>query len=249
VPQADAQLRRMGQQGRHALGSWPERLAMATLWLTGRLRLTVSYQDIEWCYRFLQGREPESEQAVLAHRRSARFESLVRAFIQSPEYVSTSGREPVRPELERLVKIASIVRRVLGPQGQLLDFHSAGLFSTAVCPSLASPSPDPDAGLAQRVPEQQWGDASTSPGPVPDLPCDLGLNTEALDLGDLQARRKVQAFESLLKPGTMLLLATRTSAAGEQRLSAKEYLQTLGLRVVETASLADDEQLTLAAKP
>jgi hypothetical protein len=90
---AMAQLSQSSERGRAALQQLPERidglslrLQRLLLRLSARLHLTVSRDDIAWCYRHLLGREPESEQAYLAHGRHWRFKSLVRAIVESPEY-------------------------------------------------------------------------------------------------------------------------------------------------------------------
>lgn len=56
-----------------------------------RLGLTVSRDDVLWCYRHLLGRAPESEDAVTAHRRFLRFRSLVQAVTDSAEYQGRQG--------------------------------------------------------------------------------------------------------------------------------------------------------------
>jgi predicted SAM-dependent methyltransferase len=51
-----------------------------------RLGLLVSREDVVWCYRHLLGREPESEQAVLAHLHVRSFRALAEQFVQSAEF-------------------------------------------------------------------------------------------------------------------------------------------------------------------
>lgn len=68
------------------------RLAPPVLRVLGRLGITVSHDDVVWCYRHLLHREPESEQAIVAHSRFLRFKSLIRAIVDSPEY--SGQRQP-----------------------------------------------------------------------------------------------------------------------------------------------------------
>lgn len=75
-------------------------------WLS-RAGLTVSRDDVIWCYRTLLRREPESEQAIQAHCRFFRFESLVRAITASPEYAGHQRRvDPSATVLGRAVAVA-----------------------------------------------------------------------------------------------------------------------------------------------
>jgi SAM-dependent methyltransferase len=60
------------------------------LGLLSTLRVTVSPDDVRWCYRHLLGREPESEHAVLAHCRFLSFRALAQHIAASPEY---AGRQ------------------------------------------------------------------------------------------------------------------------------------------------------------
>jgi len=55
------------------------------------LGIVVSRDDVVWCYRQLLGRDPESEDAILAHRRFFSFRSLVQNFMASPEYAGRSA--------------------------------------------------------------------------------------------------------------------------------------------------------------
>lgn len=63
-----------------------QRLGRPLRALLQRLGLTVSRDDVAWCYRHLLGREPESEAAVQAHSHFLRFRSLARAITESQEY-------------------------------------------------------------------------------------------------------------------------------------------------------------------
>ena len=50
--------------------------------------MTVSREDIVWCYRNLLEREPESDEIVDAHLNTADFKQLVMGFVGSPEFLS-----------------------------------------------------------------------------------------------------------------------------------------------------------------
>lgn len=74
------------------------RLARLVLKSATKLGLTVSRDDVVWCYRELLRREPESEDAILAHSRFFSFKALVQCFVNSPEYrghqaVASSARQ------------------------------------------------------------------------------------------------------------------------------------------------------------
>lgn len=50
------------------------------------LRLTVSREQVRWCYRQLLGREPENEAAILAHSRYFTLQGLIDRISASEEY-------------------------------------------------------------------------------------------------------------------------------------------------------------------
>jgi trans-aconitate methyltransferase len=47
---------------------------------------TVTKDDVEWCYRHLLGREPESEDVIRKHLQSHRLRLLLNNFVSSPEF-------------------------------------------------------------------------------------------------------------------------------------------------------------------
>lgn len=67
------------------------RLKRSAFKLLSGTGLTVSREDIVWCYRHLLGREPESEEAIQAHGRFFSFKALVECFVASPEYAGRSS--------------------------------------------------------------------------------------------------------------------------------------------------------------
>jgi hypothetical protein len=105
-------------------------------WWAGRLRLAVSREEVDWCYRLLLGRPPESEEALQSHRGCRRFEQLARAFIGSSEYQSRLRGRPAQPPLELRVRFACLVRRLLPLGGQMADIGAAGIFGAAACEPL-----------------------------------------------------------------------------------------------------------------
>jgi len=50
--------------------------------------MSVSVEEIIWCYRTLLGREPESETVVKAHLKSENFKALVESFVSCQEFLS-----------------------------------------------------------------------------------------------------------------------------------------------------------------
>ncbi len=73
------------------------RLAPAAIRTLRGLGLTVSRDDVLWCFRHLLGREPESEQVVLAHSRFLRFRSLAAHIVASPEYAGRRASAVATP--------------------------------------------------------------------------------------------------------------------------------------------------------
>jgi SAM-dependent methyltransferase len=68
------------------------------------LRITVSREQVQWCYRRLLGREPESEEAIVAHGRFLTFGALVRHIASSPEYAGLrTSTAPARDAREPLL--------------------------------------------------------------------------------------------------------------------------------------------------
>jgi 2-polyprenyl-3-methyl-5-hydroxy-6-metoxy-1,4-benzoquinol methylase len=49
--------------------------------------------DVVWCYRFLLGREPESEEAILSHLNNKIFRDLILTFTSSAEFVEKNSRQ------------------------------------------------------------------------------------------------------------------------------------------------------------
>jgi hypothetical protein len=214
-------LLRLQNQTRHAADSWWWRTTAAVLWLPSRLRLTVSREDIVWCYRHLLGRAPESEQAMLAHRRCLGMASLVRAIVQSPEYTGSLPRNDVDRHLDRLIHTATLVRRVLPEGGRMLDFCSASFFSPVVCKRLTSAA----AGGADRVAaELEKATLRFAAGSF-----DLCLNTEPLQRLSHPALPTLPGLAHLLRPGGHLLLALHEPPR-------VEWLQQGGFEIVETGA-------------
>ncbi len=54
--------------------------------------MTVSKDEVLWCYRMILGREPESEDVVRVHMKSHNLSSLREAFLRSPEFVRDKER-------------------------------------------------------------------------------------------------------------------------------------------------------------
>ncbi len=210
---------------------WVDRLGLAALWLTGRLRLTVTHDDIAWCYRHVLGRAPESTAALLAHRRSARFDVLAQAFLLSPEFIARANHTYSSAELDRLLKTACLARRVLPLHGRLLNARSTEEFRVALGGQVHEVS------LAQQMPAS----------------VDLCMNAETLlaapaqddTQADTQTETMVAALIRLLKPGGYLLLATAQNA--DTPLTKSSVIQ--GLTVLEHVPLKGGACLTLARKP
>lgn len=76
---------------------------MKALWKTEK---TVSREEVLWCYRTLLGREPESEEVVLANAKSKDIKELVECFVGSPEFVARMGGKYVAPpsQIQRQVQ-------------------------------------------------------------------------------------------------------------------------------------------------
>lgn len=122
-------------QGLHqALARWRARGAARLLSLTGSLGLTVTRTQIEWCYRQLLGREPESEEALLAHRRCRNLSALLRAFLGSGEYAERIAQTSLDLDLERLVCLAQLAHRLLPAGGRMMALSPSGLFPPGSCP-------------------------------------------------------------------------------------------------------------------
>lgn len=54
--------------------------------------MQVTREDIVWCYRYLLGREPESESLIEAHLGTMDFRQLVLGFVGSKEFLSNRDR-------------------------------------------------------------------------------------------------------------------------------------------------------------
>ncbi len=202
---------------------WADRLGLAVLALTGALRLTVSRNDIAWCYRHVLGRTPESAAALVAHRLSARFELLARAFLRSPEFSARADSPTTPSELDRLVQTAGLARQVLPLDGRLLNALSAEDCCTALGGRIL------DEPLAQQPPTS----------------FDLCLNTEPVPAASAQAEELGAALVRALKPGGHLLLAT-CQDSGTQ---TQDRMQAQGLVVLNSLPLDGALRLTLARKP
>lgn len=62
-------------------------------------RKKVSREQIIWCYRTLLGREPESEEAILAHADHKNVHDLVDQVVKSPEFVENNSRGVSKEEI------------------------------------------------------------------------------------------------------------------------------------------------------
>lgn len=222
LPAAAEQLQRLKPKARGTWTAWRGRPALAMLWLTGRLRLSVSREDIEWCYRHLLGRRAESVQALLAHRRCRHLEPLVRAIVGSPEFAGKAARAVTEPERERLVGMAVIARRVLPADGRMADFSAGGCFGPSAGPH--------EAGLDLGLNSEPVAAAA------PDSAHLVQAMARALKPGGhvLLATRGVPDGEP---PDT-----------ARPPVDARGLLQANGLDVVEDLRLADHTRLTLARK-
>lgn len=156
-------------------------------WLRAALGMAVKREDIVWCYRHVLGREPESEQVLLDHRRNRRLDTLVRTMMASAEYRRRLNLGNAGPPDERHVQIAVAVRRQMPSGGQILEI------GTATC--LRS---------AQR---REPGAKREAVDPV----FDICLNTEPLALSDPESRRLFGAARQALKPGGVLLWSAKAS--------------------------------------
>jgi predicted SAM-dependent methyltransferase len=72
--------------GRTRLRRWVRTHAAPLSAVLSKLGLTVVRDDVLWCYRNLLGREPESEEAVLAHLGFRSFRALAEHFVRSAEF-------------------------------------------------------------------------------------------------------------------------------------------------------------------
>ncbi len=230
-------LRQLQEQARHKASSSWQHLAASLLWLPSRLGLTVSREDIVWCYRHLLGRAPESEQALLAHRRCSGIAPLVRAIVQSSEYTGSLARsDDIEPHLAHLTASVALVRRVLPEGGRLLDFCSASFFSPVVCKRLGAGAATGDtAQVANELDKYARRFAAAH--------FDLCLNTRPLERVPTEGRRIVQALAHLLRPEGHVLLALREELP-------EAWLQEAGFDIVETRTLpgAAGEYLVLARR-
>jgi hypothetical protein len=250
LPLAADHLRRLESRARDASRGWRVGLATAVLWLTSRLRLTVSREDIDWCYRHLLGRRPESAQALLAHRGCTGFEPLVRAFLRSAEYAAVASMPPAAAGIERLVRTATLVHRALPRGGRMVDVGGPGLFSPAVCERLDSGSRSAHAA----EPPQAEPEGDGAAGRPVAASFDLALNTEAVAPATADARDLVTTMAGLVKPGGHVLLALCTSRDGSgEPLSTESLMQAQGLSVIESAVVDGrgdtGTRLTLARLP
>lgn len=253
LPAAGEQLRRLGSEVRGASTAWRGRPGMAALWLTGRLRLTVTREDIEWCYRYLLGRRPESVHALVAHRRCPSFEKLVRAFVSSPEYARAATPVPFESTLERVVRTATLVRRLLPAGGRMTDVWSAGFFSAVACERLGGPQATAEAAPMASPPD----DAAAGENAAR---FHFALNTAPVVLAAPEGRHVVHSLALVLQPGGHALLATRAARDDERHAAyrqpgaadaAASLLQAHGFEVIETFTVdgEDGTLLTLARKP
>jgi SAM-dependent methyltransferase len=64
--------------------------------------MTVSRDDVIWCYRNLLNREPESELVIRQHGEVEDFRTLVRAFVESHEFRGHGRGEGHLPQLQRM---------------------------------------------------------------------------------------------------------------------------------------------------
>jgi hypothetical protein len=258
LPIAAELVRRWRRKLRSALAQMSLRGGLATLWLTGSLHLTVSHADIVWCYRHLLGREAESDQAVLAHRRCARFELLVRAFVRSPEFVSKFSDPRAAPEFECLIRTAVLARRVLRPDGRMAVLSVDGRSSVAMAQRTGSHCADPAAPETTDQPDAAIG-AHESGQEAASV--DLCLNAEELVLettdGGQAAAHLMNRINHLLRPDGHVLLKTQVRHASGAPDSAdgaplaERLLQAHRFQVLQTVTTCPDgrTQLTLARKP
>lgn len=109
------------------------RVALLRPWWRGRLRLAVTYEDVQWCYRLLLGRAPESEIALLAYRRARRFEALAHGFITSEEHRSRLTQDAAALPLALRVQAACVARRLIPLGGLVAELGAGGVFGGPAC--------------------------------------------------------------------------------------------------------------------
>lgn len=76
---------------------------MSVFW---KAEKTVSREEVIWCYRTLLGREPESEEVILANAKSKDIKDLVECFVTSPEFAAKIAAAEIPPP-----KIVEVERR------------------------------------------------------------------------------------------------------------------------------------------
>lgn len=210
-PEQVAAWRQRARRVRQAAAGWPGRHEAVLLALTGALGLTVTRAQIGWCYRVLLGREPESEAALLAHRRCRSFNALLRAFMRSREYEERIAREPVLPNLELRVCLARLVYRLLPVGGRMRCLDSFGLLSPRICPPSAS-----EAGHGED-------------------PVTLVLRSKAVDAGSAAWTSLVPQLQRGLAPGGHALLVARSGPGAREPTQA---LHEAGFDRVECHAIA-----------
>ena len=187
-PEKLAEGQRHVRRLRGAVASWPNAGAAALLSLTGSLGLSVTRSQIEWCYHWLLGRPPESEAALLAHRRCRNLGALLRTFVGSQEYAERTACVAVQSTLEQRACLALLAYQVLPANGHMRAVHSTGLFSPAACPLWLDDTAPQGAAVA------------------------LVVRSEPVEVGSTEWEPLLHMLSQGLTPGAHALLLVETAA-------------------------------------
>ena len=77
---------------------------------------TVSREEVVWCYRTLLGREPESEEVILANAKSKDVKDLVENFVSSTEFVAKITAAEIPPPIVVEVERRRMPQGLTGPK-------------------------------------------------------------------------------------------------------------------------------------
>lgn len=104
-----------------------------------KARKAVSREEVLWCYRTLLGREPESENVILANAKSKDIKDLVASFVSSPEYGAKLAAAEIPPpvivEVERHRKQPALMPPKINAVLGMAEFE-AGVLEVNSTPQL-----------------------------------------------------------------------------------------------------------------